>query len=88
MIRGSQWQLEVNASNRPVARENASDQGAISFSLHLIGWEGGASFLARPIKQHSKAKPIQSWITFNTQLKIALTIKPVRPVKSPKIAHD
>ena len=45
IIRGSQWQLEVNACNRPVARENASDQGAIGFSLHLIGWEGGASFL-------------------------------------------
>ena len=40
-----QWQLEVNSCNRPVARENASDQGAIGFSLHLIGWEGGASFL-------------------------------------------
>ena len=37
IIRGSQWQLEVNACNRPVARENASDQGAIGFSLHLIG---------------------------------------------------
>ena len=47
MIRGSQWQLEVNACNRPVARENASDQGAIGFSLHLIGWEGGASFLGQ-----------------------------------------
>ena len=45
MIRESQWQLEVNACNRPVARENASDQGAIGFSLHLIGWEGGSNFL-------------------------------------------
>ena len=47
IIGGSQWQLEVNACNRPVARENASDQGAIGFSLHLIGWEGGASFLGQ-----------------------------------------
>ena len=37
--------MVVNACNRPVARENVSDQGAIGFSLHLIGWEGGASFL-------------------------------------------
>ena len=40
--------------------------------LHLIGW-GGASFF-KPIPERSEVKPLQSWITFDTQLKIALFI--------------
>ena len=44
-------------------------------------WLRGWREFSRPIKQHSKAKPIQSWITFNTQLKIALTGKKYWPYK-------
>ena len=41
--------------------------------LHLIGWQGSASFLAIDKSQRVvQAKPMQSRITFDTQLKIGL----------------
>ena len=36
-ITRSPWELEVKTSKPPKARENASDQVAIGFSLNLIG---------------------------------------------------
>lgn len=45
----------------------------LDFVLHLIGWEGGGGgeFSAAITKQ-SESKPMESWITFNTQSKITL----------------
>ena len=61
----------VRAINRPQARENASDQVAIGFSF-ASDWLRGWCEFSRPITERSKAKPMQSRITFDTQLKIAL----------------
>ena len=43
----SQKSNENSTNNLPDARENASFQVAIGFSLNLIGRESGASFLSR-----------------------------------------
>ena len=51
------------------ARENGGDQVVMVFSLHLIGWEDGASFLDR---SQSEVKAKQSRITLDTQLKVVL----------------
>ena len=40
----SQWELKTKTTKLPKARENAGDQVVIGVSLHLIGWESGASF--------------------------------------------
>ena len=48
-----QWELKVKPIKLPIARENKSDQVVIDFSLHVIGWESGASFLDQ---SQSKAK--------------------------------
>ena len=52
--------------------ENSSDQVAIGFGF-ASDWLRGWREFCRPITQRSKAKPMQSRITFDTQLKIALT---------------
>ena len=62
-----------NEPMRSHARENASDQVAIGFSS-ASDWLRGWREFSRPITERSKAKPMQSWITFDTQLKIALTL--------------
>ena len=38
----SQWELKVETTKPPKARENAGDQ--VGFSLQLIGYESGADF--------------------------------------------
>ena len=62
---------KVNTRNRSQARENAGDQVTIGFSF-AFDWLRGWREFSRPITERSKAKPIQSRITFDTQLKIAL----------------
>ena len=54
-------------------RENVSDQVAIVFSF-TSDWLRGWRKFYRPITEYSKAKPIQSRITFDTQLKNALML--------------
>ena len=61
----------MNACKRPQGRENASGQVAIGFSFEP-DWLSRWREFCRPITERSKAKPIQSRITFDTQLKIAL----------------
>ena len=61
----------MNTRNRSQARENASDQVAIGFSFASYRLRGWREF-SRPITERSKAKPMQSRITFDTQLKIAI----------------
>ena len=63
--------LKVNTCNRPEARENTSDQVAIGFSF-ACDWLRGWREFYRPITERSEAKPMQSQITFDTRLKIAL----------------
>ena len=48
-------------------------QVAIGFSF-ASDWLRGWREFSRPITEHSKAKPMQSRITFDTQLKITLII--------------
>ena len=60
-----------NTRNRSQAREIASDQVAIGFTF-ASDWLRGWREFSRPITERSKAKPMQSRITFDTQLKIAL----------------
>ena len=53
----------------PKARENVGDQVVISFSLHLIGLESGASFLNQSqskVKQNQSNPGVLS--TFNWKL--------------------
>ena len=67
----SQSELEANTSKRRQARENASDQVAIGFSF-ASDWLKKWPEISRPITERSVAKPMQSRITFDTQLKITL----------------
>ena len=53
-------------------RGKTRDQVAIGFSI-AFDWLGRWRDISRPITEHSKAKPMQWQITFDTQLKIALT---------------
>ena len=48
-----------------------SDQVEIGFSFASYWLRGWREF-SRPITERNKAKPMQFWITFDTQLKIAL----------------
>ena len=58
----------MNTGNRPQARENA----------FASDWLRGWGEFSRPITARSKAKPMQSRVTFDTQLKIALNIIKIR----------
>ena len=64
----SQWELKTKTTKLPKARENAGDQVVISVSLHLIGWESGASFL-----DQAQSKVKQNRINFGTPSKIVST---------------
>ena len=72
MIR-NQSELKVSTCNRPQARENASHQVVIGFSF-ASDWLRGLREISKPITERSKAKPMQSRITFDTQLKIVLLL--------------
>lgn len=71
---------------KPEAQEKRGGQAAFGFCLNLIGRKSGAS-LGGPIGQRSNAKSKQFWITFNAQLKIALSVpKAILPKALPKNA--
>ena len=59
--------MRTQRTQLPKARENAGDQVMIA-SDWLRGWRE----FSGPITKRSKAKPMQSQITFDTQLKIAM----------------
>ena len=73
-ITRNQSKLEVNTCKRPQARGKASDQVAIGFSF-ASDWLKGWREFSRPITERSETKSMQSRITFDTQLKIALSGK-------------
>ena len=62
----------VNTHELAQARENASGQVAIGFSF-AFDWLRGWREFSGPIAERSKAKPMQTRITFDTQLTIVLT---------------
>ena len=62
---------QSNTSKRRKALENARNQVAIGFSF-ASDWLKKWREISKPITERSKAKPMQSRITFDTQLKIAL----------------
>ena len=65
----SQWELKVETTKLPKARENAGDQVGFSFASDwLREWRE----FSGPITERSKAKSMQSRITFDTELKINL----------------
>ena len=47
----NQWELKANTRDQRQARENACDQVAIGFGLHLIGWDGDARFLNQALSE-------------------------------------
>ena len=54
------WPLKVKPTKLNKARDLAGDQVVIGFSLHLIGWESGASFLGQlqsEVNQKQKTVP-------------------------------
>lgn len=55
-------------------RSNIKGRHYCFYFLHLIGWEGGASFKNQWITERRKPKPVKSRITFVTQLKIAALV--------------
>ena len=55
------------------ARENACDQVAIGFGF-ASDWLNSWREFFKPITERSKAKPKQSPIIFDTQLKTALNV--------------
>ena len=57
--------------NPPQARENAGNQVTIGFSF-ASDWLREWREFFEPITERSEAKPMQSLITFDTRLKIAL----------------
>ena len=59
------WPLKVKPTKLNKARDLAGDQVVIGFSLHLIGWESGASFLGQLQSEVNQNKK-QSRITFDT----------------------
>ena len=61
----------LERSSAGKARENASDQVAIGFSF-ASDWLKKWREISRPTTELSNAKPMQSRITFDTQLKITL----------------
>ena len=70
--------LKVNIRNQTQARENASDQVAIGFSFaseRVLILKGKQELNSRPITELSKGKPMQSRITFDTQLKITISFE-------------
>ena len=68
----NQSKLEESTNRRCWARENACEQVTTCFGF-LIGWENWVRFF-QPITKLRNAKPKQTRITFNTQLKIALYV--------------
>ena len=70
-ITWSQRELKINPCKRPQARENASNQVVIGFSL-ASDWLRWWREFSRPITERSKAKLVQSRVSF-TQLKTAQT---------------
>ena len=67
----TQSKTHVNALKRGKTRVTKSRFRFSFTSDWLRGWRE----FSRPITEHSKAKPMQSRITFDTQLKIALNMK-------------
>lgn len=64
----SQWELKGKVSKPSKARENVGDENVIFYWLRVA-----RVFLDQSQKQN-KSKPMQSWITFEIQLKIALLV--------------
>ena len=91
----NQSKLEANTCSRHKARENVREQVAISLGFTsdwLRKWR--ESF--KPITECSNAKPKQTRITFDTQVKIALfrsvsaniTLKLCFEVENCKVSHQ
>ena len=66
----SQWELKVKQTKLIEVQQNASNQVVLGFSF-VFDWLREWCTFCGPITEWSKAKIKQSWIIFNTQLKIA-----------------
>lgn len=64
----SQWELKGKVSKPSKARENVGDENVI------FDWLRVARVFLDQSQKQNKSKPMQSWITFEIQLKIALLV--------------
>ena len=71
-ITWNQSGLKVNTCKWPEVQKNARNKVMIDFGF-ASDWLRGWRKIYGPITEHTQAKPSQSWITFDTQLKIALS---------------
>ena len=69
-ITRNQSRLEVNTCKRPEVQKNARNRVLIDFGF-ASDWLRGWCKISGPITEHIQVKRSQSWITFDTQLKIA-----------------
>ena len=67
----NQSEFEANSCNRRQARENAYEQITIGFSL-ASHWSRNCREFFYPIIERTEAKPKQTRITFDTELKTVL----------------
>ena len=70
----NQSKLEANTCSRQIARENECARVTIGFGF-TSDWLRKWREFFKPITERSNAKPKQTRITFNTQVKIALILK-------------
>ena len=68
-ITWNQSGLKVNTCKWPEVQKNARNKVMIGFGF-ASDWLRGWRKISGPITEHTWAKPSQSWITFDTQLKI------------------
>ena len=68
----SQWELEANTRNRAKRGKTRITKSRLVFGF-ASDWLSWWREFFKPITEHSKAKPKQFRITFDTQLKIALS---------------
>ena len=68
----SQWELKVKTTKLPKVQKMLATNGVIGFSLASDWLRKWWKFCRSILTEGIKAKPKQFWITFDTQLKIAL----------------
>ena len=67
-------ELEANTHDLRQARENVCDQVAIGFAFASDWLSIGSASFFKPITERSKAKPKHLPMTFDTQLKTAISL--------------
>ncbi len=77
----NQSKLEVNTCSRREAQKNVCERVTIGFGFCSDNWLRKWREICKPITNHSNAKPKQLRITFDTQVKTALTTDCYRVIR-------